>query len=400
MIQRHSRLRPGVLLLTGALLAATLVHGQPAPPDPASVCESALQAAVTKDARAEGLEPSLFPLSFDSAGSQTKRRGGKATITGTAQYRPVTEAPSFKATYECVVDEKTATVESSTYAVLTAGGLPAETPPARRVRQAIVLHACQGEVESKVWDEALKKGLSNNTTDAELDLDSASFTPQGSNTEVRGKGRVRLSEDYEWQAATFTCRYNEKKKEASRASYSVDRTVAAPALSPEKSQALEACHAAVENDVLKEAIDRGYKSLHRVQVDLKPGAEFASKDSDLEVRGRGEFKLDARHPVATGMSFVCRVDPASGRVVSTKIDVAPASWTQSGEVAGERMGTLVCEASGSGQKVCPADIKGSVKILRELRGSAGCKAYDNWIWSLSGITVWGGCRAEFEFETH
>jgi hypothetical protein len=50
--------------------------------------------------------------------------------------------------------------------------------------------------------------------------------------------------------------------------------------------------------------------------------------------------------------------------------------------------------------VCPADIKGSVKILRELRGSAGCKAYDNWIWSLSGITVWGGCRAEFEFETH
>ena len=151
---------------------------------------------------------------------------------------------------------------------------------------------------------------------------------------------------------------------------------------------------------LQEAVQRGYRSLRRVRVELKPGADFTEAGSELEVRGQGEFKLDERHPVATGMSFVCRIDPAGPRAVSTKIDVAPAGWTQSGEVATGRMGTLVCESVGSAQKVCAADIKGSVTILRERRGSTGCKAYENWIWSLSGITVWGGCRAEFEFETH
>jgi hypothetical protein len=385
-------------LLAAAFATMQLRAQAPSDRDLARACEDALQSQATADAKAEGLSPGLFPFSFDGAKSKTTRAAGSATVSGTADYRPVTDAPAFAVHFSCVVDTRTSAVGSASYAVLTSAGAASPTRPALRVRQAIVVDQCQDALESKVWDEASKKGLSENTTDAELDLDGAAFATKGTTTDVSGRGRVRLSKDYEWQAVTFTCRYDEKKKEASRAAYAIDRTVAAPALSPEKSRALETCHAAIEDDVLQEAISRGYRSLRRVRVDLKPGAEFATAGRDLDVRGRGQFKLDERHPVATGMSFTCRVDPATQRIVSTKIDVAESSWTQTGDVAGTRMGTLVCESTPKVQKVCAANIKGSVKIVRETRGSTGCKAYENWIWSLSGITVWGGCRAEFEFE--
>jgi hypothetical protein len=84
--------------------------------------------------------------------------------------------------------------------------------------------------------------------------------------------------------------------------------------------------------------------------------------------------------------------------VSATFEATAASRTPSGEIASGKTGTLVCEGYGKAQKVCPARIRGSVKIVREV-GKTPCKAYSNWIWSLEGITVWGGCGAEFEFET-
>jgi hypothetical protein len=85
-------------------------------------------------------------------------------------------------------------------------------------------------------------------------------------------------------------------------------------------------------------------------------------------------------------------------VRSAAFEAGQASWTPSGEVATGKTATLVCESTRDLQRVCPASIKGSVKIIRQI-SSTPCEAYKNWIWSLSGITVWGGCQAEFEFET-
>jgi len=87
-----------------------------------------------------------------------------------------------------------------------------------------------------------------------------------------------------------------------------------------------------------------------------------------------------------------------GKLFGRAFEPGQAAWTASGEVATGKTATLVCESTRDVQRVCPAAIKGSVKIIRQI-SSTPCEAYKNWIWSPSGITVWGGCQAEFEFET-
>jgi hypothetical protein len=301
-----------------------------------------------------------------------------------------------------VADPVTGKVESIAYTAVGANGAASAKAPVVLIREKQVVRACRTKMWEKVADAAIGKGLTASGADAELESEGAVLTPTPSRTttDVTGRGQIRLSQDYEWQPVAFTCRYDEKKNEATRASYTIDRTSATrtPALSPDKARALEACHAAVEGEVLRDAQARGYRRLSRVQIDLKPGAAFKEVGQDLEVKGRGEYKLDERHNQPTPLTFTCVYDARGGAVRSAAFEPGQAAWTASGEVATGKTATLVCESTRDVQRVCPASIKGSVKIIRQI-SSTPCEAYKNWIWSSSGITVWGGCQAEFEFET-
>jgi hypothetical protein len=198
-----------------------------------------------------------------------------------------------------VADPVTGKVESITYTAVGANGAPSAKAPTALVREAQVVRACRTKMSEKVADAAIDQGLTPGGTDIELEAEGALLTPTPSRTtiEVSGRGQIRLSQDYEWQPVAFTCRYDEKKKEATRASYTIDRTSAArtPALSADKARALEACQAAVEDEMLRDAQRRGYRLSWRVRIDLKPGAAFKEVGQDLEVKGRGEYKLDDRH---------------------------------------------------------------------------------------------------------
>jgi hypothetical protein len=365
-------------------------------------CEAALWKQTFDDATAAGLNPPAMPVSFDVRKAVATRRNGKLIVVGTEDYRPAMDVPAFPVRYECVGDPATGKVESVTYTAIGPNGTSSAKAPTVLVRDAQVVRACRTKMSEKVADAASDQGLTAGGADVELDAEGAVLTPASSRAtiEVGGRGRIRLSQDYEWQPVAFTCRYDEKKKEANRASYTIDRSSAArtPALSEDKARALEACHAAVEDEVLRDAQRRGYRSSWRVRIDLKPGATFKDVGPDLEVKGRGEYKLDDRHQQPTPLTFTCLYDARGGAVRSAAFEPGQASWTPSGEVATEKTATLVCESTRDVQRVCPASIKGNVRIIRQ-RSSTPCEAYKNWIWSPSGITVWGGCQAEFEFDT-
>jgi hypothetical protein len=365
-------------------------------------CEVALWKQTFDDATAAGLNPTATPVSIDAQKAVTTRRNGKLIVVGTEDYRPAFDVPAFPVRYECVADAVSGKVESIAYVAVGANGAPSAKAPTVLVRDAQVVRACRTKVSEKVADAASDQGLTAGGADVELEADSALLTPTPSRTtiEVSGRGQIRLSQDYEWQPVAFTCRYDEKKKEATRASYTIDKTSAArtPALSADKARALDACQAAVEDEVLRDAQRRGYRSSWRVRIDLKPGAAFKEVGPDLEVKGRGEYKLDDRHQQPTPLTFTCVYDARGGAVRSAAFEAGQSAWTPSGEVATGKTATLVCESTRDVQRVCPAPIKGSVRIIHQ-RSSTPCEAYKNWIWSLSGITVWGGCQAEFEFET-
>jgi hypothetical protein len=379
--------------------AAAQAHGQD---EALHACEMALVKQTFDDATAAGLNPTATPVSFDSRKAVATRRNGKLIVVGTEDYRPAIDVPAFPVRYECVADPATGKVEAVTYTAVGTNGASSAKAPTVLVREAQVVRACRTKMSEKVADAAVDQGLTAGGAVVELDAEGAVLTPTPSRAtiEVGGRGRIRLSPDYEWQPVAFTCRYDEKKQEATRASYTIDRTSAArtPALSADKARALEACHAAVEDEVLRDAQRRGYRSSWRVRIDLKPGATFKEVGPDLEVTGRGEYKLDDRHQQPTPLTFSCVYDARGGAVRSAAFEPGQASRTPSGEVATEKTATLVCESTRDVQRVCPAPIKGNVRIIRQ-RSSTPCEAYKNWIWSLSGITVWGGCQAEFEFET-
>jgi hypothetical protein len=366
-----------------------------------TACETALQKQTYDDATVAGLNPmTMMPVSFDAGKAVTTRRNGKLIVSGTENYRSTFDVPAFPVRYECVANPASGKVESITYTVVTASGASSPKTAVVLVRDTLVVQACGKKMWDKVADKAMGQGLTAGGADVELEAVDALLTPTPAKatTDVTGRGKIRLSPDYEWQPVAFTCRYDEKKKEASRASYTVDRTSAPPALSADKARALDACHSAVEGEVLRDAQRRGYERLSRVQIDLKPGAAFKEIGPDLEVKGSGEYKVDERHSQPTPLTFTCVYDARGGAVRSAAFEPAEGAWTPSGEVATGKTSTLVCESTSDVQRVCPAAIKGSVKIIRQ-RSRTPCEAYKNWIWSSSGITVWGGCQAEFEFET-
>lgn len=400
-----SVLRCGVCL--AALLLTTRASGQRSRAEVARdaeeanlaiECRGALWKLTFDEAAAAGLDPGAAPVSFEGSNARKVRGNGVLTLTGTEEYRPSYKVPAIPVQYECVVDLATKKVVSVTYVAVDAGGAPIAKPPVELVRDAILLGACREALDGEVRSDAVDRGVKTDGSDTEPDAASVVRTAKGSVVELTGRGRARLSRDYEWQPVTFGCRWDPKKEKVTKAWYSVEGARRLGTLSRDRQAALDGCRAAVTGAIWDDAVRRGYRwPREELVVDLERYGSFEVSGSDEEVRGEGWFKSDARHSQSTPITFRCVWDPAGGRIVSASFEQKESSRTPSGEIASGKTGTLVCESVGKAQKVCPAGIHGNVRVIRQF-GSAPCEAYKNWIYSTSGITVWGGCRAEFEFD--
>ena len=56
---------------------------------------------------------------------------------------------------------------------------------------------------------------------------------------------------------------------------------------------------------------------------------------------------------------------------------------------------FVCDAQGSGYRLCRADTRGGVRMVRQL-SKTPCRQNQTWGYERGGVWVDGGCRAEFE----
>lgn len=365
----------------------------------AAACQTALQRLAAADAAGIGLLPVAEPLTFDGETERTTRVDGVLALEGKAAYRPTYRVPALPVRWECAADPATGTVRSTRYAAVDASGAEIARPAVGIVRDAVVLESCRPALEETVREEADDRGVRASGGGFEAEAASISSTRKGALVVLTGTGRARLSKDFEWQAVTFGCRWDEKKEKPSKAWVSPADAPHLGVLSPERQDLLDGCKAAVAEAIWDDAARRGYRwPRDEVVVALERFGDFATAGEATTVEGEGWFKSDARHRESTPISFRCVSDPVRGGVASATFEVVEASRTPSGEIASGKTATLVCEAYGKGQKVCPAKIRGDVKIVREL-GPRPCRAYGNWIWSLEGITVWGGCAAEFEFES-
>ena len=266
------------------------------------------------------------------------------------------------------------------------------------VRDAILLEACRGELDGEVHSDAVDRGVSAGGNELQPDVASVTRTTKGKVVDLSGTGRARLSKDYEWQPVTFGCRWDTKKEEVVKAWYEPVGTRRLGVLSPDRQAALDACRSAVNRAVWDDAARRGYRwPRDAVVVELERHGDFTESGGRREVTGEGWFKSDARQSQSTPITFRCDFGAGPDDPVSATFEAKETGRTPSGEIATGKTGTLVCESTRDVQKVCPAGIHGNVRVIREL-GKVPCKAYENYIYSTSGITVWGGCAAEFEFD--
>lgn len=65
---------------------------------------------------------------------------------------------------------------------------------------------------------------------------------------------------------------------------------------------------------------------------------------------------------------------------------------------GPRMSRVTCQSEGGRESFCPAPIGGDVRVARNISDTR-CREGRNWRWTSEGVTVWGGCRADFEYRT-
>jgi hypothetical protein len=361
-------------------------------------CRGALWKAAFDDATAAGLDPGAVAVSFSGSKARTARGEGVLTVTGTEEYRPSHKAPGLPVRYECVVDLSTRTVRSVSYLALDKAGAPVGRPPAEIFRDAILVEACRRALDGEVRSEAVGRGVTAGGNDTEPDVASVTRTVKGKLVELTGTGRARLSKDYEWQPITFGCRWDPKKEEVAKAWYTPVGARSLGVLTAGRQAAMDACRQAVRDAVWDDAERRGYRwPRDAVVVGLERYGEFATSGRTTEVTGEGWYKADARHSQSTPIAFRCAWDSDRAGIVSASFEARPAGRAPSGEIASGKTGTLVCESYGKARKVCPASIRANVRVIRQL-GPVPCKAYENWIYSPSGITVWGGCAAEFEFD--
>lgn len=57
--------------------------------------------------------------------------------------------------------------------------------------------------------------------------------------------------------------------------------------------------------------------------------------------------------------------------------------------------SFVCDAQGPGYRYCRADVRGEVRLIRQLSKNP-CRLNDSWGYDRGGVWVDKGCRAEFE----
>jgi hypothetical protein len=410
MVHRMTVPTASRLALTGllALLSAASTVAQQQPKDTAArdaedyalilECRGALWKRTFDDATAAGLNPGAIVVTFDGSKASKARWAGALTITGTENYQPSHDVPAIPVRYECAVDIASRQVRSVTYEAVDDAGQPLAKLPTDIVRDARYVDACRRELDSKVRSDAVDRGITKGGNETEPDATSVTIVRKGATLELSGRGRARLSGDYEWQPMTFSCRYDEQKARVTRASYRIDPGDAVAPLAPDRQRALDLCRGAVGDVIVEDALQRGYRwPRDRLVLELGRFGEFADAGQAIEVSGEGWFKADDSHREPTPITFRCTYDPSRDAVASATFEQKANARAPSGAIASGKTGTLVCESLGGANRTCPAQIRGSVRVIRQI-SRVPCEAYKNYIYSLSGITVWGGCRAEFEFE--
>ncbi len=392
--------------VAGALILASRAAAQRPGPTPSEgddydlvlECRGALWKAAFDDATAAGLNPGAVAVSFSGSKARKSRGDGALTVSGTEEYQPSHKAAGFPVRYECVVDLATRTVRSLSYVALDKAGAPVARPPAEIFRDAILVEACRSALDGEVRAAAVGRGVTAGGNDTEPDVASVTRTVRGKMVELTGTGRARLSRDYEWQPITFGCRWDPKKEEVTKSWYTAVGARSLGVLTAERQAAMDACRQAVRDAVWDDAGRRGYRwPRDAVVVGLERYGDLATNGRTTEVTGEGWYKADARHSQSTPIAFRCTWDSDRAGIVSATFEALTTGRAPSGEIASGKTGTLVCESYGKAQKVCPAKIRANVRVIRQL-GPVPCEAYKNWIYSPSGITVWGGCAAEFEFD--
>lgn len=362
-------------------------------------CRSALWKKAFDDATAAGLNPGAVPVTFVTGEARRRDEGGQAVISGVEQYQPAHDVPAFPVRYECRVDPATKAVTSVTYVAVDGDGEDVARSPVQLVQEGRKLAACIDRIESGLEDDVRKRGGGSTRAEVEISPAEVEFVGKGSTSDVQGRGRARYGAAYDWQVLVFTCRYDEKKRQATRSTHALETPSPADALPATSREALDACRLAVEGAILDDAQTRGYRNLRRVLVELPELATITQRANLVDVTGKGEFRLDEiRHQQPTPMSFRCTYDARAGDVLRATFEVERGAWTPSGEIADGPTATLRCGRPGNVRQECPAAIRRNVRIVREF-GSARCESYRNWMWSNSQIVVWGGCAAEFEYET-
>ena len=276
-------------------------------------CRGAVWKRTFDDAAAAGLNPGAIAIDFDVSATTKTRDGGSLLVAGEGAYRPSHEVKAFPVRFECVVDIASKQVREVHYDAIDEDGNPIEKRPTALVRDARYVEACRSELDSRIHGDAVKQGLTAGGSESIPDQRSATIVTRGTATEIAGSGRFRLTRDYDWQGMTFTCRYDEKKKEVTKASYRVDAGMSVGALSLERSRALAACRVAVREAVADDAERRGYRWARRVVVHLEKVGDFTARGQALEVTGAGWFKSDDRHAQSTPITFSCRTSPSATR---------------------------------------------------------------------------------------
>jgi hypothetical protein len=65
---------------------------------------------------------------------------------------------------------------------------------------------------------------------------------------------------------------------------------------------------------------------------------------------------------------------------------------------GRSVSVITCSSDDGGRRVCPADIRGTVRMVRQISGSR-CEQGYSWGYDTAGVWVDHGCRAEFEIRS-
>lgn len=257
------------------------------------------------------------------------------------------------------------------------------------------LAACRPEVHGKVDEDARDLGVPGGIVEIELDQ-LPTVQVKGAKTEISGGGRFRLGQQYDWQALTWTCRYDDRKAKVDKVSYRGDRRAAAEALASEFRQPLQRCRTAVTSNVAEQASERRWK-LGMVRVEPGVAAAFDERQGARQVSGVGDVKLQVSYGVTVTMKYTCTFEPETMELLETAVFLGSSSYTRDGQLLENKYETLTCASRDYEENRCSTSrpIAGNVRVKNQL-SKTSCSG--RFRWETWAIIVRDGCRAEFEFE--